>query len=108
MLGPRPPPPAPTAATPRPPASIIAPRRPSARRPAAAAVLLALLAAATAPLPGAFAHGYLRYPRSRNHVASWGQDGDPRRDCSKEDCSKVPRLECVALRSSPSSVVVPR
>ena len=88
-------------ATPRPAAAL------GLRSPAL--VLLALLAAATAPLPGAFAHGYLRYPRSRNHVASWGQDGDPRRDCSKEDCSKVPRLECVALRSSPSSSsVVPR
>ena len=88
-------------ATPRPAAAL------GLRSPAL--VLLALLAAATAP--SAHAHGYLRYPRSRNHIASWGQDGAPNRDCSKEDCSKVPRLECVALRSSPSSsssVVVPR
>ena len=96
----RPPPAVPTTATPRAPASIAPPRRTSARRPAATAVLPALILALA---PGAFGHGYLRRPRSRNHVASWGQDGAPNRDCFKEDCSKVPRYECVAPRP-PSSV----
>ena len=65
--------------------------RPPLPVPTNQAALPALLLLAL--LPCAFAHGYLRYPRSRNHVASWGQDGAPNRNCSKEDCSKVPRYE---------------